>query len=90
VFTGRENEEDVLKAETAYEIKKRNQRLVDPVQVLRNPVVNVRIAEDVEQMTYGMHNGEPNNFNFKAGRVYRVSVELAEHLDQLGLVQQWV
>jgi vacuolar-type H+-ATPase subunit E/Vma4 len=42
----------------------------------------VRLAEDVENMTYG----HGNTYNFKAGGKYRVPKEVAERLEDLGLL----
>jgi hypothetical protein len=58
--------------------------------VVRRAQVKVRIDEDVEDMTFGMVNGEPNNFTFKEGFVYEVPIALADHLESRGLVRQWV
>lgn len=55
-----------------------------------NPMVVIRVDDDIRDMTFGMRNGEPNNYNFKAGLQYRVPREVAEHLDERNLVRQWV
>lgn len=57
---------------------------------LRATHVKVRVNADVEKMTYGMCNGEPNNFNFREGLTYRVPIEIADHLEERGLVAQWL
>lgn len=50
--------------------------------------VTIRVDQDVPDMTYGMRNGEPNNFNFKEGMIYKVPYEVFEHLNERGLVRQ--
>lgn len=83
VFTGQEDPEDAPPpAPKAF--------TMPPPQVLRSATAVVRVAEDVEKMTYGMKNGEPDNYNFKEGRAYRVPTSVAEHLHGLGLVSQWL
>lgn len=44
--------------------------------------VVVRVAEDIENMTYGHR----NNYSFKAGGKYKVPKAVAERLESLGLV----
>lgn len=85
-LTGRESDEEIntiLAARAAAPPAPR------PTRAL-SPTVRVRIDQDVEKMTYGMRDGEPNNFNFKEGLQYDVPREVAEHLDERGLVRQWV
>lgn len=60
------------------------------VEVLKNAMVTVRLDSDVEEMTYGMINGEPNNYNFKEGLAYRVPLAVAEHLQERRLIRQWI
>lgn len=50
----------------------------------------VRIAADIEKMTYGMENGEPNNYSFREGFVYEVPTALADHLAERHLIAQWI
>lgn len=61
-----------------------------PVQVVRSSMVTVRVDQDIDDMTYGMHNGEPNNYTFKEGLQYRIPLPVAEHLNDRGLVRQWI
>lgn len=61
-----------------------------PATVLRSSMVTVRLDSDIENMTYGMVNGEPNNYNFKEGLAYKVPLSVAEHLNERGLVRQWI
>lgn len=85
-LTGRESEEEInaiMAARAAAPVSSR------PARAL-SPMVRVRIDQDVEKMTYGMRDGEPNNFNFKEGLQYEIPREVAEHLDDRGLVRQWV
>lgn len=44
--------------------------------------VVVRVAEDIDNMTYGHR----NNYTFKAGGKYKVPKAVAERLESLGLV----
>lgn len=60
-----------------------------PFQIARGATVDVRLNSDLEGMTYGMYNGEPNNYNFREGLKYRVPVDVAEHLYNLGYLAQW-
>lgn len=53
------------------------------VSVLSDKVV-IRTITDIEDMTFGMVNGAPSNYTFKAGVRYSVPVELAAHLERLG------
>lgn len=54
------------------------------VTVAADSSVIIRTVTDIEDMTYGVINGAPQNYNFKAGVKYKVSRELAVYLDQLG------
>lgn len=58
--------------------------------VVRPTTSRVRIDSDIEDMTFGMVNGEPNNFSFREGFVYDVSTDLADHLAERGLIRQWI
>lgn len=49
-----------------------------------NEFVIIRTISDIEDMTFGVVNGAPQNYTFKAGVKYRVPVELASHLARLG------
>lgn len=87
VLTGKEDPDEV-----SAQLASQRAQVVPPsrVQTARSSMVKVRVDQDVEDMTYGMRNGEPNNYNFKEGMTYQVPVEVADHLDQRGLVRQWV
>jgi hypothetical protein len=61
-----------------------------PPEVARSTMVTIRVEQDIEDMTFGMINGEPNNFNFREGLAYKVPRALAEHLNDRGLVRQWI
>jgi hypothetical protein len=58
-----------------------------PERVL-SAMVEFRVDQDVDDMTYGMLNGEPNNLTFKEGRRYRTSRDVYEHLLERGLIRQ--
>lgn len=53
------------------------------VSVTSNKVV-IRTIADIEDMTFGVVNGTPQNYTFKQGVKYSVPVELAAHLERLG------
>ena len=52
--------------------------------VLADDSVVVRLAEDVENMTYGYG----NNYSFVAGGKYKVPRPVAERLEELGLLYE--
>lgn len=52
--------------------------------VLADDSVVVRMAEDVDNMTYGYG----NNYTFKAGGKYKVPRPVAERLEELGLLYE--
>ena len=51
-----------------------------------NDTVVIRTITDIENMTYGVDNGAPANYTFKAGVKYRVPSHLAGYLEQLGYI----
>ena len=56
--------------------------IVDEVVTVSNTddSVEVRVIEDIENMTLGAG----NNYNFKAGQKYRVTKQVAQHLKEKG------
>jgi hypothetical protein len=42
--------------------------------------VTIRVVQDIENMTLGVG----NNYNFKAGQKYKVSRDVAKHLEEKG------
>lgn len=85
VFTGYETEEQMTPL-----LASRNERPM-PQAVIRNPLVKIRVGQDIEDMTYGFNSqGYPNNMTFREGFVYEVDINVADHLNQRGLVAQWV
>ena len=62
--------------------------LIDEIEELGVSVVSdkaiIRTITDIEDMTFGIVNGAPQNYTFKAGVRYSVPVELAAHLERLG------
>ena len=54
------------------------------VNVAADEYVIIRTISDIEDMTYGVVNGAPQNFTFKAGVKYKVPVDLASYLARLG------
>lgn len=85
VFTGHETNEEMAPI-----LAKRRERRPSRVRKVRNAVSRIRVDADIEDMTFGMINGEPNNFTFREGLVYKVPTEVADHLDERGLVRQWI
>lgn len=51
---------------------------------LADHTVVVRVAEDIDNMTYG----HGNNYTFKAGGKYKVPKDVAERLQSLGLLYE--
>jgi hypothetical protein len=84
VFTGQEAPEEVLPAVAD------RKTFTPPPSVVRSSRVRIRVDADIEDMTYGMVNGEPNNFTFKEGLTYEVPLAVADHLNERGLVRQWI
>ena len=64
--------------------------LIDEIEEVgvsvNNDKVIIRTHHDIEDMTFGVVNGTPQNYTFKAGVRYSVPRTLAEHLEKLGYV----
>ena len=64
--------------------------LIDEIEEVgvsvNNDKVIIRTHHDIEDMTFGVVNGTPQNFTFKAGVRYSVPRALAQYLEQLGYV----
>jgi len=54
------------------------------VNVAADEYIIIRTISDIEDMTYGVVNGAPQNYTFKAGVKYKVPVDLASYLARLG------
>jgi hypothetical protein len=54
------------------------------VNVAADDFVIIRTISDIEDMTYGVVNGAPQNYTFKAGVKYKVPADLASYLARLG------
>ena len=54
------------------------------VSVAADDFVIIRTISDIEDMTYGIVNGAPQNYTFKAGVKYKVRADLASYLARLG------
>jgi hypothetical protein len=50
--------------------------------------VIIRVHHDIEDMTYGIVNGAPQNYTFKSGVKYSVPKDLATYLQGLGYL--WI
>ena len=55
---------------------------------LKNEKVVIRTHHDIEDMTYGVINGTPQSYTFKAGVKYSVPKDLALYLQGLGYL--WI
>jgi hypothetical protein len=66
--------------------------LIDEIEevgvAVNNDAVVIRTISDIEDMTYGMSNGAPVNYTFKAGVRYKVPRDLANYLQGLGYL--WI
>ena len=66
--------------------------LIDEIEELgvqvNNDTVVIRTHNDIEDMTYGVKNGTPQNYTFKAGVKYKVPRDLAMYLQNLGYL--WI
>ncbi len=66
--------------------------LIDEIEELgvsvNNDKVVIRTHHDIEDMTYGVINGTPQSYTFKAGVKYSVPRDLANYLQSLGYI--WV
>lgn len=64
--------------------------LIDEVEevgvAINNDKVIVRTITDIEDMTYGVVNGTPQSYTFKAGVKYSVPRDLADYLEGLGYI----
>lgn len=62
--------------------------LIDEIEEVgvsvNNDKVIIRTISDIEDMTYGVIDGSPQNFTFKAGVKYSVPRDLAIYLERLG------
>ncbi len=62
--------------------------LIDEIEEVgvsvNNDKVVIRTISDIEDMTYGVINGTPQSYTFKAGVKYSVPRELAVYLERLG------
>ena len=62
--------------------------LIDEIEevgvAVNNDKVTIRVNTDIDDMTYGVVNGTPQNYTFKAGVRYSVPRELATYLQGLG------
>lgn len=85
ILTGKETEEELAPVIAARKTFSRPK-----AETAYSSIVRIRVDQDIDDMTFGMINGEPNNFTFKEGFMYDVSFALAEHLNSLGLIRQFV
>jgi hypothetical protein len=83
-LTGKESAETLAPI-----IAARRQHAAPPAHAVRSSMATIRVDQDIEDMTYGVVNGRPNNFTLREGLKYRLPLPVAEHLNDLGLVRQW-
>jgi ferritin-like protein len=66
--------------------------LIDEIEEVgvsvKNEKVVIRTISDIDDMTYGVVNGTPRSYTFKAGVKYSVPRELALYLQGLGYL--WI
>lgn len=66
--------------------------LIDEIETVgvsvNNDSIVIRTISDIEDMTYGVVNGTPQSYTFKAGQKYKVPRELAQYLQGLGYL--WI
>ena len=66
--------------------------LIDEVETVgvsvNNDTVVIRTISDIDDMTFGVVNGAPQNYTFKAGVRYKVPRELANYLQGVGYL--WI
>ena len=62
--------------------------LIDEIEevgvLVNNESVVIRTIADIEDMTFGVVNGAPQNYSFKQGVRYKVPKELANYLQGIG------
>lgn len=85
VLSGKESPEEIAPV-----IARRRTFTRAPAQMVPSALVRIRVEQDIDEMTYGMVNGEPNNYTFKEGLQYEVPFAVAEHLNDLGLIRQFI
>jgi hypothetical protein len=83
ILTGKEDPATIAPIEPT-------RRVRPPKNIAHDARVTVRFSCDIEKATYGMTNGEPNNYDFKEGRAYEIPYEVAEHFNGLGVIGQWL
>ena len=66
--------------------------LIDEIEEVgvsvKNDKIVIRTISDIEDMTYGVINGAPQSYTFKAGVKYSVPRDLALYLQSLGYL--WI
>lgn len=64
--------------------------LIDEIEeigvAVNNDTVIIRTVTDIDDMTYGVINGTPQNYTFKQNVKYKVPRDLANYLQELGYV----
>lgn len=88
--TTRQAEAEALETQV-FDPKKPDQPiLIDEIEevgvTVNNNRVVIRTITDIEDMTYGIVNGAPQNYTFKSGVKYSVPRDLAQYLENLGYI----
>jgi hypothetical protein len=90
ISTTRQAEAEALETHV-FDPKKPDQPiLIDEIEEMgvatRDEKVIIRTITDIDDMTYGIVNGTPQNYTFKAGVKYLVPRDLAAYLEGLGYI----
>ena len=74
--------EEEVKAATVVDYAPAVEVVVNDEVVVEKREVEIRVNEDLPMVTFGVG----NHYDFEKGRKYKVSPELAAHLEELGYV----
>ena len=90
ISTARATEAEALETQV-FDPKRPDQPvLIDEIEEvgvgLKDEKAIIRTVTDIEDMTYGIVNGAPQNYTFKAGVKYAVPRDLAAYLESLGYI----
>jgi Icc-related predicted phosphoesterase len=90
ISISRQIEEEALETQV-FDPKNPDQPLlIDEIEELgvsvKDERVIIRTITDIEDMTYGVVNGTPQSYTFKAGVKYSIPRSLAAYLEQLGYI----
>ena len=90
ISLSRQSEAEALETQVFDPKKPDEPLLIDEIEEVgvstTDDAVVIRTITDIDDMTYGIVNGTPQNYSFKAGVKYRVSRGLAIYLEGLGYI----